>query len=85
MEHDESSHNSTAIEDIKAFIANDQEQPSTNDVEPKQKDFVQIVDQLQAELMDDTAAQLSKARSNERLTATLNDTMHEETQVFTTY
>ena len=33
--------------------------------------------------MDDTAAQSTKARANERLTATLNDTMHEETQVST--
>ncbi len=42
------------------------------------------MDQLQAELIDDTAAQLTTARGNERLTATLTDTMHEDTQVMET-
>ena len=31
--------------------------------------------------MDDTAVQLNRARGNERLTATLTDTMHEDTKV----
>jgi hypothetical protein len=39
------------------------------------------LDQLEAELIDDNAIQLTTARGNERLTATLTDTMHEETQV----
>jgi hypothetical protein len=39
------------------------------------------LNQLEAELIDDTAIQLTTARGNERLTATLTDTMHEETQV----
>jgi len=39
------------------------------------------LNQLEAELIDDTAIQLTAARGNERLTATLTDTMHEETQV----
>ncbi len=39
------------------------------------------MEQLQAELIDDTAVQLTTARGNERLTATLTDTMHEDTQV----
>jgi hypothetical protein len=39
------------------------------------------LEQLQAELIDDTAVQLTTARGNERLTATLTDTMHEDTQV----
>ena len=39
------------------------------------------MEQLQTEIVDDTAAQLSAARGNERLTATLTDTMHEDTQV----
>ena len=43
LDHDENSHNSTAIEDIKAIIDNDQEQPSTSDVEPKQSTVPQIV------------------------------------------
>jgi len=68
---DESSHNSIAIEDIKTFIDNDKDQPS----------IVSSFDQLQAELIDDTAVQLTTARGNERLTATLTDTMHEDTQV----
>ena len=42
------------------------------------------MEQLQAELIDDTAAQLTTARGNERLTATLTDTMHEDTQVIKT-
>ncbi len=37
--------------------------------------------QLQVELIDDTAVQLTTVRSNERLTTTLTDTMHEDTQV----
>lgn len=49
-----------------------------NDKEPL---FTQSIDQLQAELIDDTAIQLNTARGNERLTATLTDTMHEDTQV----
>ena len=74
LEHDdESSHNSTAIEDIKMFMAADDQ--STAPV------LHEALDQLQAELIDDTAAQVTTARGNERLTATLTDTMHEDTQV----
>lgn len=40
LDHDESSDNSTAIEDIKTFIENDKEQP---DVEPKGSSISQIV------------------------------------------
>ena len=39
------------------------------------------MDQLQAELIDDTAIQLNTARGNERLTTTLTDTIHEDTKV----
>ncbi len=59
------------------FIDNDKDQPSIIDVENKISSF----DQIQAELIDDTAVQLTTARGNERLTATLTDTMHEDTQV----
>lgn len=71
---DESSHNSTAIEDIQMLIDND-----------KDSSISQSLDQLQAELIDDTAAQLNTARGNERLTTTLTDTMHEDTQVIKIY
>ena len=76
LEHeDESSHNSTAIEDIKMFMAADDQSNNTESV------LSEALDQLQAELIDDTAAQVTTARGNERLTATLTDTMHEDTQV----
>ncbi|CAF4212837.1 unnamed protein product, partial [Rotaria sp. Silwood2] len=76
---DESSHNSTAIEDIKMFIDNDKDQPN---VEIKESLFSQseTLDQLQAELVDDIAVQLTTARGNERKTLTLTDTMYEDTQ-----
>ena len=43
LDHDESSHNSTAIEDIRMFIANEKDQPLTTDVELKDLSFSQIV------------------------------------------
>ena len=40
---DESSHNSTAIEDIKMFIDNDQEQPFITNDQVKESSFSQLV------------------------------------------
>lgn len=99
--HDEdSSHNSTAIEDITTFINENQDLTLPTESEAQEPPVSQLVgwptlkeyqhvrsieqesfDQLEAELIDDTAAQLHSARGNERLTATLTDTMHEDTQV----
>ncbi|CAF0975936.1 unnamed protein product [Rotaria sp. Silwood1] len=76
---DESSHNSTAIEDIKMYIDNDKEQPNA-EIKDLLLSQSETLDQLQAELVDDIAAQLATARGNERLTLTLTDTMHEDTQ-----
>ncbi|CAF3414373.1 unnamed protein product [Rotaria sp. Silwood1] len=76
---DESSHNSTAIEDIKMYIENDKDQPNA-EIKDLLLSQSETLDQLQAELVDDIAAQLATARGNERLTLTLTDTMHEDTQ-----
>ncbi|CAF1293158.1 unnamed protein product [Adineta steineri] len=80
----ETSHSSSAaIDDIKMYIEDNREESSVADVEDtKESSFSQLesLEQLQAELIDDTAAQLTTARGNERLTATLTDTMHEDTQ-----
>ncbi|CAF3780367.1 unnamed protein product [Rotaria sordida] len=76
---DESSHNSTAIEDIKIFINNDKDQPNA-EINQSLLSQSETLDQLEAELIDDIAIQLTTARGNERLTLTLTDTMHEDTQ-----
>ncbi|CAF1171487.1 unnamed protein product [Adineta ricciae] len=79
---DESSHNSTAIEDIKMFIDIEKEESSVNvsDTQTPSTSQLESLEQLRTEIIDDTAAQLTAARGNERLTATLTDTMHEDTQ-----
>ncbi|CAF1172318.1 unnamed protein product [Adineta ricciae] len=79
---DESSHNSTAIEDIKMFIDTEKEQSLVNvsDTQTPSTSQLESLEQLQTEIVDDIAAQLTAARGNERLTATLTDTMHEDTQ-----
>ncbi|CAF4791384.1 unnamed protein product [Rotaria sp. Silwood1] len=76
---DESSHNSTAIEDIKMYIENDKDQPNA-EIKDLLLSQSETLDQLQAEIVNDIAAQLATARGNERLTLTLTDTMHEDTQ-----
>ncbi|CAF2891353.1 unnamed protein product, partial [Rotaria sp. Silwood2] len=61
--HDESCHNSTAIENIKMFINDNKDQSSMTDTEIKESSFSQLetLDKLQA-------VQLITARANERLT-----------------
>lgn len=70
-DEDESSNNSTAIEDIKTFVSHDHDLPYVNE----------SLDQLQTELVGDIATQLTTVREKERLTLTLTDTMHEDTKV----
>lgn len=69
-EKDESSNNSSAVEDI---------QPYLNEPE------IQSLERMQTEIITDTAEQMAKARGHERMTTTLNDTMHEDTQVRTLF
>ena len=80
-EEEESSHHSSIIEDLQAILDSEKDQPAPS-TETTTSQVNQLdLDQLQTELISDTAVQLNTARGNERLTATLTDTMHEETQV----
>ncbi|CAF3193843.1 unnamed protein product [Rotaria socialis] len=81
-DENESSNNSTAIEDITMFIDNNKDQSLLADFDSSQPSIYQSerLDELQAELVNDIAVQLTAARGNERLTMTLTDTMHEDTQ-----
>lgn len=63
-----SNNSSNAIEDIQSYFVDEPENPPST------------FEKLQTEIISDTVEQMAKARGNERLTTTLNDTMHEETQ-----
>ncbi|CAF2186057.1 unnamed protein product [Rotaria magnacalcarata] len=81
-DENESSNNSTAIEDITMLMDKNKDQPLLVEFDSSQPSISQSerLDELQAELVNDIAVQLTTARDNERLTMTLTDTMHEDTQ-----
>ena len=81
-EKDESSNNSSAIEDIQPYLNEPEIPPSVVEPETDRNEITQeSLEQMQTEIITDTAEQMAKARGHERMTTTLNDTMHEDTQV----
>ena len=82
-EKDESSNSSSAIEDMQTYLSEPENPPSIieNKTNPNEISPKESFDQIQTEIISDTAEQMTKARGHERMTTTLNDTMHEDTQV----
>ena len=83
-EKDESSNNSSAIEDIQSYLNEPAIPPTVVENETNRTEISQeSLEQMQTDIITDTAEQMAKARGHERMTTTLNDTMHEDTQVRT--